>query len=187
MTSRIQSLRAEREAAALNRRPGRRAPRPAPTPADAEAPLGAVAEHVLRRTGRRPLRFDGVLIAQARSRADDAAFHYALRIYRKLAGGLVADIRFHRDDRADDDPFTDRFHVAEIADLDALMALLAAYDPAGDVDCADALQLMSLPDSALAAEEAAEALERMADEIEAARRHFDAIRTRLAAAAKTPA
>ncbi|MEL6318173.1 MAG: hypothetical protein AAFR16_11110 [Pseudomonadota bacterium] len=173
--------RADREAAALAA-PGRGLrsdAAPAPAAAPAFSAEGA-RELRLRRTGLRPLVFQGRQLARAQCGEPDGPFRYLLNVFEESAGGYVLEIRFQRRDRAPEEPCADRFFVRRLESVDEMIALVRAYDAAEDVDCFDALALIE--DDALATlddEEIAERAERIDAEIAAARALFEQLRARL--------
>lgn len=97
-------------------------------PADAEASQPAV-ERTLRRTGRKPVRFEGWQLIEAAGGDARCQIWYDLNLYRSVAGGVVVELVARR--HAADDQ--DLFRVKTFEDLDAASAWLEAYRCAEDV------------------------------------------------------
>ncbi|WP_375428537.1 hypothetical protein [uncultured Sphingomonas sp.] len=83
----------------------------------------------LKRTGRRPLPFDGKTIATACGVTPALPFWYEINVHRTVADGYLTDIRLFN--KTADDP--DLFWVREHDDLEDATVHLERYDPAGDV------------------------------------------------------
>ena len=95
------------------------------------AALGAAAApvQVLKRTGRRPLMFNGATLATVCGVTPALPFWYELNVHRTVIDAHVTDIRlFHKDPAR-----SDLFWVAEHEDLDDAIAHLERFEPAGDV------------------------------------------------------
>ena len=93
--------------------------------------LGATLAPVqtLKRTGRRPLLFNGTTVATVCGVTPALPFWYELNVHRTVIGSYVTDVRlFHK---SPDLP--DLFWVEEHDELDGTVAYLERYDPAGDV------------------------------------------------------
>ena len=97
-----------------------------------EVPAWALPLQVLRRTGLRPLAFHGATIATVCGVTPVLPYWYELNAYRTASGAYVSDIRLFRkgSDQAD------AFHVAEHADLEAMIGHLEDYDPSSDLELA---------------------------------------------------
>lgn len=98
---------------------------------DRLAALGAAVApvQVLKRTGRRPLMFNGVTLATVCGVTPALPFWYELNVHRTVIDAHVTDIRlFHKDPAR-----SDLFWVAEHDALDDAIAHLERFDPAGDV------------------------------------------------------
>lgn len=92
-------------------------------------PAGATAAHLLRRPGRRPLRFEGVELGMAMSFMPGAPLWFEINVFRVGHGGFVACVkRFHRDE--DESDFCRAW---ECTDFEAVMTALESYDPAADL------------------------------------------------------
>lgn len=81
---------------------------------------------LLKRSGMRPLAFDGVLIAEANSHCPGTTMWYEINIYRKDAGGFVAEVKLFLKAAEQKDAF--RAQVFD--DVSAMSAWLESHDPA---------------------------------------------------------
>ena len=82
----------------------------------------------LKRSGLRPLAFDGVLIAEASSHTLGTRMWYEINLYRNDAGGYVAEIKLYMKPIEQ----KDICRVEAFADLEGLMTWLETYDPSDD-------------------------------------------------------
>lgn len=95
----------------------------------APAPANAADTFTLRRTGKRPLAFDGVELCMGMSYVPGTPFWYELNIYRTHAGSFVVAIKFFTKDEGD----KDTFRAFQCATFDEVMSLLETYDTSQDV------------------------------------------------------
>ncbi len=98
---------------------------------DRLADLGATLApmQALKRTGRRPLLFNGTTVATMCGVTPALPFWYELNVHRTVIGSYVSDIRlFHKSP-----DLHDLFWVEEHDELEAVVSYLERYDPAGDV------------------------------------------------------
>jgi hypothetical protein len=88
---------------------------------------------VLKRSGMRPLAFDGTLIAEASSHTARTRMWYEINLYRSDAGGYIAEVKLYLKPIEQKDVF----RAEAFADLASMTAWLEAHDPAHDavVDC----------------------------------------------------
>lgn len=85
--------------------------------------------HTLKRTGRRPLLFNGAVVAGACGVTPALPFWYEINVHETVVGTFLTDIRLFN--KTPDEP--DLFWVDEHDDLADAVAHLERYDPAGDV------------------------------------------------------
>lgn len=107
-------------------------PAPAPPPPD-ERPRDTVPRlapmQLLERTGRRPLAFNGRILATVCGVERVLPYWYEINVHRTVLGDYVSDIRlFGKSQDA-----VDLFRVAEHPDVDALCDYLETYDPCCDL------------------------------------------------------
>ncbi len=98
---------------------------------DRLAELGATLAPVqaLKRTGRRPLLFNGQTIATLCGVTPALPFWYELNVHRTVIGSYVTDVRlFHKSP-----DHHDLFWVEEHDEMDGVVAYLERYDPSGDI------------------------------------------------------
>ena len=98
---------------------------------DRLAELGATLAPVrtLKRTGRRPLMFNGQTVATVCGVTPALPFWYELNVHRTVIDSYVTDVRlFHKSPG-----LSDLFWVEEHDDLDGVVAYFERYDPSGDV------------------------------------------------------
>ena len=95
----------------------------------AELDVAAMPLLRLKRTGARPLLFNGRTVATVCGVTPLLPFWYEINVHRTLQGRYVSDIRlFHKS------PYrSDLFWVAEHDELDEAIAHLERFDPVGDV------------------------------------------------------
>ena len=89
----------------------------------------AMPLQTLKRTGQRPLRFNGSVVATVCGVTPALPFWYELNVHRALDGRYLTDIRLFN--KAPDEP--DLFWVDEHDEAAEAIAHLERYDPAGDV------------------------------------------------------
>lgn len=97
-----------------------------PTPA---APANATETFTLRRTGKRPLAFDGVELCMGMSYVPGTPFWYELNIYRTSLGSFVVAVKFFTKDDGD----KDTFRAFQASTFDEVMSILETYDTSQDV------------------------------------------------------
>ena len=100
----------------------------APRRAEPEAAQPAI-ERTLRRTGRKPVRFEGWQLIEAAGSEARSPIWYDLNVYRTVADSIVVELVVRR--HAVDDQ--DLFRVKTFEDLAAASAWLEAYRCADDV------------------------------------------------------
>jgi hypothetical protein len=83
----------------------------------------------LRRTGQRPLVFEGVEVCSATTHAPGPSLWYEINLFRKKAGSIVIDVRFF----SKTDAMKDRFATFFADDFDEVAHILESYQPAADV------------------------------------------------------
>ncbi|WP_375401787.1 hypothetical protein [uncultured Sphingomonas sp.] len=83
----------------------------------------------LRRTGRRPLPFNGETLATVCGVTPSLPFWYEINVHRTVVGSYLTDVRLFNK-TADE---LDLFWVQEHDELEDAVAYLERYDPAGDV------------------------------------------------------
>jgi hypothetical protein len=93
------------------------------------AAVPPAVEHTLRRTGRKPVRFEGWQLIEAVGPEGRAQIWYDLNLYRTVADSIVVELVARR--RVADDQ--DLFHVKTFPDLAAASVWLEAYRCAEDV------------------------------------------------------
>lgn len=102
-------------------------------PAEREsAPMvvsGGPQGFTLRRTGRRPVFFEGVELCMAMSYVPGAAFWYEINIYRTVSDGFVVYVRLFSKKEQD----TDLYRVFEAGSFEEVISFLEDYDAAEDV------------------------------------------------------
>lgn len=89
----------------------------------------APVEQSLRRTGQRPLRFEGWCLIEAVGSAEPGSIHHDLRLFRTARGRIVAELVARRAGMQAQDVF----RVESFAELDAAAAWLETYPAAEDV------------------------------------------------------
>jgi hypothetical protein len=95
----------------------------------------------LRRTGRRPTRFDGWLLVEASSAPDAGGVQYDVRLYRSTRGRIVAELVAHRGEP--DAP--DLEHVETLASLEEAADWLLRHRCASDLSLPAALNHEDTP------------------------------------------
>ncbi|MGL4636215.1 MAG: hypothetical protein ACRCWF_09560 [Beijerinckiaceae bacterium] len=83
----------------------------------------------LRRTGERPLVFQGVEICSAMSYIPGAPLWYEINVYRTATESFVANVRMFT--RSENDK--DRFSACEADSFEEAIMWLEAYEPASDI------------------------------------------------------
>jgi hypothetical protein len=83
---------------------------------------------VLKRSGARPLAFDGMLIAEASSHTAGTRMWYEINLFRSDAGGYVAEVKLFLKPVEQKDVF----RAEAFADLATMTDWLEAHDPAHD-------------------------------------------------------
>ncbi|MGL4239970.1 MAG: hypothetical protein ACRCTI_02535 [Beijerinckiaceae bacterium] len=92
--------------------------------------LAAAANMItLRRTGERPLVFQGSEVCSAMSYMPGTPLWYEINVYRTAAEGYIANVRMFT--KSDNDK--DRFSAYEASSFDEAMFWLESYDPAEDI------------------------------------------------------
>lgn len=105
---------------------------PAPVPAAMDAEDTAWGEGqlvTLRRTGKQPMRFRGVQIAEATSHSTHGQIWFEVNIWRKARAGFVADIRVFKKGAGEKDVF----HVFTAETVDEVLAWLEGFNPTHEV------------------------------------------------------
>lgn len=105
----------------------------------------------LRRTGQRPLVFEGTEICSATTHAPGPSLWYEINLYRKKSGQLVVDVRFFSKIEA----MKDRFATFFADDLDEVAHVLETYEPAADVTADMPLDDDDVPTAQIAVQAAA--------------------------------
>jgi hypothetical protein len=83
----------------------------------------------LRRTGERPLSFEGVEICSAMSYMPGTPLWYEINVYRTTSDSFVANVRMFT--KSDNDK--DRFSAYEASSFDEALFWLEGYNPAEDI------------------------------------------------------
>lgn len=83
----------------------------------------------LRRTGERPLAFEGVEVCSAMSYIPGAPLWYEINVYRTASDSFIANVRMFT--RSENEK--DRFSAYEASSFDEAMFWLENYDPAEDI------------------------------------------------------
>lgn len=87
--------------------------------------------YLLKRTGKRPLRFQGIpLVKVGDPRPDHNPWH-EVNIYETDTGSFVVQIRVHND--SEDEP--DIFRAEPFETVEDVTQYLQTYDPRADVSC----------------------------------------------------
>jgi len=94
-----------------------------------QASSGGPQAYTLRRTGRRPVFFEGVELCMAMSYVPGAAFWYEVNIYRTTADSFVVYVRLFSKKEHD----TDLHRVFEAGTFEEVISFLEDYDAAQDV------------------------------------------------------
>ncbi|MGL5136717.1 MAG: hypothetical protein ACRC7G_03010 [Beijerinckiaceae bacterium] len=84
---------------------------------------------MLRRTGERPLAFEGVEVCSAMSYAPGTPLWYEINVYRTTVDSFVANVRMFTKSEND----KDRFSAYEASSFDEALFWLENYDPAEDI------------------------------------------------------
>jgi hypothetical protein len=84
---------------------------------------------MLRRTGERPLAFEGVEVCSAMSYSPGTPLWYEINVYRTTAESFVANVRMFTKSEND----KDRFSAYEASSFDEALFWLENYDPAEDI------------------------------------------------------
>jgi hypothetical protein len=93
-------------------------------------PMAALANLItLRRTGERPLSFQGTEVCSAMSYMPGTPLWYEINVYRSAAESFVANVRMFTKSEND----KDRFSAYEASSFDEAMFWLENYDPADDI------------------------------------------------------
>jgi hypothetical protein len=90
---------------------------------------GPAAEWTLRRTGRKPIRFEGWQLIEAAGSDGRSPIWYDLNLYRTTAGGIVVELVARRQAMG----HQDLFRVKTFEDLDTAAGWLEGYGYAEDV------------------------------------------------------
>lgn len=85
--------------------------------------------HTLRRTGRRPLMFNGATLATVCGVTPALPFWYEVNVHETVVKTYLTDIRLFN--KTGDEP--DLFWVREHDELEDAVTYLERYDPAGDI------------------------------------------------------
>jgi hypothetical protein len=83
----------------------------------------------LRRTGERPLSFNGVEVCSAMSYMSGTPLWYEVNVYRTSSDSFVANVRMFT--KSDNDK--DRFSAYEASSFDEALFWLENYNPADDI------------------------------------------------------
>jgi hypothetical protein len=83
----------------------------------------------LRRTGERPLTFEGVEICSAMSYTSGTPLWYEINVYRTASESFVANVRMFTKSEND----KDRFAAYEASSFDEALFWLESYNPAEDI------------------------------------------------------
>lgn len=85
----------------------------------------------LKRTGQRPLSFDGREVCTATSHAIGPCLWYEVNVYQKTDGFYVAEVKmFHKSEGQ-----KDIFRAFEATSLDDVAMVLERYSPSDDIAC----------------------------------------------------
>ncbi len=96
----------------------------APAPATIQS-----SAFTLRRTGKRPIAFDGIELCMAMSYVPGTPFWYELNIYRTSVATFVVGIKFFTKDEGE----KDIFRAFQAHTFDEVMSVLEGYDTSQDV------------------------------------------------------
>ncbi len=83
----------------------------------------------LRRTGERPLSFQGAELCNAMSYVPGTPLWYEINVYRTAGETFVANVRMYT--RSENEK--DRFSCYEASSFDEVLSWLESYDPADDI------------------------------------------------------
>jgi hypothetical protein len=83
----------------------------------------------LRRTGERPLSFEGVEVCSAMSYTSGTPLWYEINVYRTVAESFIANVRMFT--KSDNDK--DRYSAYEAGSFDEALFWLEGYNPAEDI------------------------------------------------------
>ncbi len=138
----------------------------APQDSGSVATIAEAPSHRIKRTGARPLTFEGTELGMAMSYAPALPYWYEINVYRTLESSFVVAVRlFHQSE-----DIQDTVRAWECADLESALDALSRYDAAMDVP-----MNMDLDGTDMAASElAAHALELRA-RIASARQHYKSL------------
>lgn len=117
-------------------------------PDDGHSPRMAPASYTVKRTGQRPIKFEGSELCMAMSFVPDTPFWYEINIYRTVSQGFVLAVRlfFQSEDERD------RIRAWEFQTFDEVLDCLEGYDAGHDVRVGRFGHEPGLPVAALAAE-----------------------------------
>lgn len=112
-------------------------------PEDAAGLCSAAAMQgfTVRRTGRKPMRFEGWLLVEAQTPPDSGALHHDLRLYRTARGAIVAELVTHREGLSA--PDVER--VESMPDLPAAADWLMGYRCVADLPVPERLTAPETP------------------------------------------
>jgi hypothetical protein len=100
-----------------------------------DQPPQVAAQHTLRRTGRKPIRFDGWQLVEAVGTTIAGHVRHDLNIYHTLQGSVVVELIVRRNLP----DYQDLFHVKTFEDLAGAAAWLESYRAADDVPIPEGL------------------------------------------------
>jgi hypothetical protein len=83
----------------------------------------------LRRTGERPLSFEGVEVCSAMSYSAGTPLWYEINVYRTVSESFIANVRMFT--KSDNDK--DRYSAYEASSFDEALFWLEGYNPAEDI------------------------------------------------------
>ncbi|MEM7568210.1 MAG: hypothetical protein AAF337_00305 [Pseudomonadota bacterium] len=84
---------------------------------------------ILRRTGKKPLRFSGVCLCEATGYTRGGSFWYEVGLYRRETRGFVASVRLFTKSQG----AQDRHSAVRVDSLSAALDYLESYDVTADV------------------------------------------------------
>ena len=91
---------------------------------------GSIEHYCLRRTGARPVQFDGMLFAGMTGWNANSEMWHEINLYKRSDGIIIVDLRVFK--KAPDRK--DCFHVVQCDTLDEAATWLQAYDPGADIE-----------------------------------------------------
>lgn len=93
-------------------------------------PTSPPDQFTLKRTGGRPMIFEGREVCASTSHSVGPSLWYEVNIYEKTDGSYVVEVKMFTKSEST----KDQFNIYEAYSLDDVAAMLEEHDPAGDVD-----------------------------------------------------